>query len=375
MIEVTVSAPGKLMLSGEWSVLENGVPCIVLAVDSRVSATARESKAFELHAPDVGLNRVKGTIAENTISWTGVLDETQREAILLPKAAIETALKFLHGRGIAVKPFSVETSSAISSVSLPNGEKKKIGFGSSAAAVVAIVAAVLKLHGVDVSSRSGKDSVYKLAALAHFLGQGKIGSGFDICASVFGNATVYRRFDAEWLLKEVESRKPLPEIVDSEWKGYYAEPIVLPPDFRLCVGWTGKSASTKELVLKIREFKKENEKDYWNVINAIKRTTEQLIGALKANDKKMAMAMLDENRALLKVLSDKSKNNLETPELARLADLAVECGAAGKFSGAGGGDCAIAVCFDGKTAEKVKRAWKENGFVPVDVRVAEKGVE
>jgi len=375
MMGANVSCPGKLMLSGEWSVLENGVPCIVLAVDSRVSATAKESKAFELHAPDVRLEHIKGTIEKSTISWTTALDEKQADAILLPKAAIETALKFLHGMGIAVKTFSVETSSKISSVALPNGEKKKIGFGSSAAAVVAIVASVLKLHGVDVSSRKGKDLVYKLAALAHFLGQGKVGSGFDICASVFGGATVYTRFDAQWLSQEVESGKQLSELAEADWNGYSAEPIELPADFKLCVGWTKTSASTKELVLKIREFKKENEGDYWKVINAIKGVTEQLIVAINASDKEKILVLLKQNRVLLKELSDKSKNNLETPELAKLADLADALGAAGKFSGAGGGDCGIAVCFDDDSAENVKKAWKENGIVPVDVKISEKGAE
>ena len=374
MMEATVSCPGKLMLSGEWSVLENGVPCIVLAVDSRVSATAKESKVFELHAPDVGLVHVKGAILESTISWTTVLDEKQKEAILLPRHAIETALKFLQAKGVRAKTFSVETASSISSAALPSGEKKKIGFGSSAAAVASIVASVLKLHGIGVSSQEGKETVYKLAALAHFFGQGKVGSAFDIAASVFGGALVYTRFDDKWLAEQAASGKSVAEIAELQWKGFSAKNISLPKDFELCVGWTGKSASTKELVLKIRGFKKENEAGYWKTINAIKAVTERLIKAIGANDKEKILALVKENRVLLKELSDKSKNNLETPELAKLSDLAVECGAAGKFSGAGGGDCAIAVCFDGKTAEKVKRAWKENGFIPIEVKIAEKGV-
>ena len=97
--------------------------------------------------------------------------------------------------------------------------------------------------------------------------------------------------------------------------------------------------------------------------------------AINASDKEKILVLLKQNRVLLKELSDKSKNNLETPELAKLADLADALGAAGKFSGAGGGDCGIAVCFDDDSAENVKKAWKENGIVPVDVKISEKGAE
>ena len=41
---ITISAPGKLMLSGECSILESGVPGIVLAINKRVYASIKESK-------------------------------------------------------------------------------------------------------------------------------------------------------------------------------------------------------------------------------------------------------------------------------------------------------------------------------------------
>ncbi len=74
-------------------------------------------------------------------------------------------------------------------------------------------------------------------------------------------------------------------------------------------------------------------------------------------------------------MGDASKNNLETEELSKLADVAEEHGVSGKFSGAGGGDCGIAVCFDGITAEKIKQHWKETGLYPIDIKISRTGLK
>jgi phosphomevalonate kinase len=213
-----------------------------------------------------------------------------------------------------------------------------------------------------------------LAAAAHYLGQGKVGSAFDIAASTYGGAVVYRRFDPDWLISEIESGKKLSEIVDSEWKGFSAESIELPEDFILCVAWTGSGASTKELVLKIREFKKTNEEEYWGIIDSIRRVTEDLIEAIKRKEKEKILELIDENRKYLRELGDASGTRLETEELAKLADIAKAYDAAGKFSGAGGGDCGIAVCFDPEIAMKIKDAWKKAGLYPLDVSISGTGL-
>ena len=83
------------------------------------------------------------------------------------------------------------------------GQPKKAGFGSSAAVVVAAIASVLDFHGY----KAGKDEIFKLATIAHYSAQGKIGSGFDVAASVYGGVFVYSRFDPEWLVKRMETTK------------------------------------------------------------------------------------------------------------------------------------------------------------------------
>jgi len=372
---IEVSAPGKLMLSGEWSVLEVGVPCIVLAVNKRVYCRIEKSNELEFSAPDIDIENLKGKFNGKKLTWNRELGLDEKEKILLPEKAIELTLRYLYEIGKKTKKFTLSTKSDISQVVLDDGSVTKIGFGSSAAAVVAIVGAILRLHDFDINKKENKDRIYKLAAAAHYIGQGQVGSAFDIAASTYGGAVVYQRFDPNWLIIEIGSGKKLSEIIDGKWKAFSAKKIELPQDFVLCVAWTKSGASTKELVLKIREFKQTNEEEYWRIINSIKNITDQLISAIKRKDKEKISTLIKENRKYLRELSDASRNRLETDELAKLADISDEYGAAGKFSGAGGGDCGVAVCFDLDIATKIKNAWKDASLYPINVEISREGLK
>jgi len=372
---IEVSAPGKLMLSGEWSVLEVGIPCIVLAVNKRVHCRIEKSDELEFNAPDIGIENLKGEFDREKLNWKRELNQEEKQRMLLPEKAIELTLRYLNDTGKTTQNFKISTKSDISQVVLDDGSITKIGFGSSAAAIVSIVGAILRLHDIDITTKQNKDRIYKLAAAAHYIGQGKVGSAFDIATSIYGGAVIYRRFDPNWLIGEMKSGKKLSEIIDSEWKAFSAENIELPEDFNLCVAWTKKGASTKELVLKIREFKQKNEEEYWKIINSIKNVTEELIDSIKRNDKEKIFTLIKDNRKYLKDLSDASENKLETEELSELADIADQNEAAGKFSGAGGGDCGIAVCFNPNVANRIKRAWKEAGFYTINIKISRTGLK
>lgn len=369
-----VTAPGKLMLSGEWSVLEVGIPCIVMAIDQKVGAEIIPSESIVFNAPDLGLNEIPAGFDGLKLSWKNALDEKQIEKLSVAKNAIELSLQYLQSKGKKIENFRLETFSSDTLAKLPDGSTAKVGFGSSAAVCVAIVGAILKQHGFDLEQKQAKDLVFKIACTAHYLAQGKVGSSFDIAASTYGGVLVYKRFDPDWLVKEMGSGKSVAQVMDSEWPSFTAENLSLPKDFRLLVGFVGYSASTKELILKLNTFKTEKKEHYWQIMNSIKAITEKLIPAIKQSSQQGIISLLRENRKQLQDLSNSSQNNLETQELAKLADISEQAGAAGKFSGAGGGDCGIAVCFDEKTALKIRSEWQASKIIPLDVRISEKGV-
>ena len=83
----------------------------------------------------------------------------------------------------------------------------KTGMGSSASLITSLVSALL-LHTNTIPAASfsdintdGRRLAHNLAQYVHCLAQGKVGSGFDVSAAVFGSH-LYTRFDPD-VLKEL----------------------------------------------------------------------------------------------------------------------------------------------------------------------------
>jgi phosphomevalonate kinase len=138
---VKASAPGKLIVAGEYGVLDGG-EAVVLAVNRR--AVARVTGA------PVALSPFLAAVVET-------LDRCKQ-----PDAAA------------IVKRVVVDTSA------LYDGDLK-LGLGSSAAATVAATACAM----------STRDAIYNVAAAAHLIAQGR-GSGADVAAAVYGGVIGFR---------------------------------------------------------------------------------------------------------------------------------------------------------------------------------------
>ncbi|MFW9991687.1 MAG: phosphomevalonate kinase [Candidatus Odinarchaeota archaeon] len=370
----TLSAPGKLMLSGEWSVLEKGVPCIVIAVNKRVYVSIKEAEQTVVKLRDFGIT------AGSRFEGSEIVFDRDDEKLLFTKFAVNVALQYLRQMNIQFKNFELETRADESVVkNFETGKEVKVGFGTSAAAVVAIIAAVLKLHNVialpdDVKiSLKEKELLFKLAIIAHYLGQGKLGSGFDVAASTFGGALVYKRFDPQWLEKALQE-KTIIQVIEEKWPLLEHRNTDLPASLELLVAFTGTSASTRLLVQRMREFKKDRPEEYQWIIQSIKNVTEQLITALKDKNREEILALLDKNRELLEDLSEACSCHLEIEAHWIMSDIAAKHGGVAKFSGAGGGDCSVGVCFDKDKARKILEEWTERKFTPIDVTVTKEGV-
>jgi phosphomevalonate kinase len=88
----------------------------------------------------------------------------------------------------------------------------KTGLGSSAALSSSLVGSLLQHFGVihlDKSPVADADKAYihNIAQFAHSLAQGKIGSGFDVAAAVYGSQ-MYKRFDPELLEAVLKHYQP-----------------------------------------------------------------------------------------------------------------------------------------------------------------------
>lgn len=94
---------------------------------------------------------------------------------------------------------------------VPLSGANKTGLGSSAALVTALTASLLSHYLpaelFDITSDAGKQTLHNLAQAAHCAAQGKVGSGFDVAAAVFGSCK-YRRFSPSILSKLPETGAP-----------------------------------------------------------------------------------------------------------------------------------------------------------------------
>ena len=320
MKKVRVSAPGKLMLFGEHAVIYDR-PCLVTAVNKRIWVEVSENNKDEIivNAPDVGISKYHCKLSN--------LGKQKR----IPKGVrfIERGLiNFYEEYGIK-KAVRIKTKSEFSS---------KFGFGSSSAVTVALLAVMAKLWKIRMEKRKLFSLAYKTV-----LDVQGVGSGFDLAAAIWGG-TIYF----------VTGGKVILPIKIKKW------PLV--------VGYTGIKADTPTLVRKVNNLYKK----YPKVVNQIFDNMAQITKrakreAIKQNYKALG-ELMNINQGLLDSLG------VSTSELSRLNLAARNAGAYGaKLSGAGGGDCMIALV--GKTEKnRVIEAMEKNGKSVLLVETNAEGV-
>ena len=367
--EVSAYAPGKIMIAGEWAILDLGNPCIVLATDKGntllgntllgnsllgVTATISSSKHFLL-------DKVLFDYKDNKVVVLSKLSSKEQQFLSFSFCAIEIVLRYLREIGHEVVPFKIFIDSSISFFTLPDGSKVKPGLGSSAALVVAITKCILKFYGFSVETEAVKKIVFKLSSIVHYKTQGSIGSCFDIAASTYGGLLYYKRFDAEWLEQELSAEASINKIISQKWPYLEIKKILLPEKMKIVVGFVGYSADTRKLVKKVMSLRGENKEAFEAIFSSISRLVDRLVEALEQGNQESIKKLVKKNRILLREFSDLSGLDLETKELKTLCDFAESCGGVAKFSGAGGGDCGIAICFDEKIKESIIRVWEKEG--------------
>lgn len=169
--KVTASAPGKVVLSGEYAVLD-GAPAICMAVDRRARAVIADidSDCSEVRAPGFTDTVGRFKMIDGGIQWQdgqasfGVVDAVLSAAGLELKAA---------------KSVDLNTSEFVDPAT-----QRKIGIGSSAAITVALCAAAVSSADLAVLTT--------LAQRAHAILQEGAGSGVDIACSLSGGLIEYR---------------------------------------------------------------------------------------------------------------------------------------------------------------------------------------
>jgi mevalonate kinase len=317
--KITVSAPGKLILMGEHSVVY-GHPCLVTSVAQylTISVLKIPQKKLVLNSCCVDVENYHKPISDLTMG-----------DVPIGARFVETAVRNFFQAYPDDFGISVETVRHIGHT---------YGFGSSSAVTVCIIYALSELSGLKLNRKKLFDLSFKTVTDVQHAG-----SGFDIASAIWGGSLYYVT------------------------GGKIIEPLNI-PDLPLVVGYTGVKADTCTLIKQVAEKRKNESDKVSRIFAAITQLVDEAIIYLKKGDYQRAGRLFDFNQDYLRNLG------VSTQKLEDLISAAKKAGATGaKLSGAGGGDCMIAITPDHKK-QAVADAITGAGGIVIDVKTNAEGV-
>lgn len=309
-----VRAPGKLMVAGEYAVLHGGAALAMAVARHALIADAE-----------------------------GARSSPPREV----SAALSIALRERHIG-------SIEAGWSLDVSRLADGEGRKLGLGSSAAACVAAVGWSMAREGADLNDPRVRALVADIARRGHREAQGG-GSGVDVLASAYGG------------------------VISVRFRGG----LDGGPELRGCgafegqhwaVLWSGSSARTSEMIARTEALRARDPALFAARMKGIERAAEALGGALDARDPTALTDAVRAHEGAMRALGADAGAPIVTDALAALADGLARHRAAVKPSGAGGGDVSLLVAESAEAlADAIERAAAQ-GFSRVEVVVDRGGV-
>jgi len=326
--ETAARAPGKLFVSGEYVVLM-GAPAVIAAVDRHAEVRVTRS---EKPGPLVVRSLAEGT------SWEAPVARNE-----MPGGDAGAVLAALHAVAERAEvPAHLGAEVVVDSRPFLVGERK-LGLGRSSATLVAAVAACLATRG-----RPTREGILERALAANALFQEGRGSGADLAAAVHGGVVEVCRQDA----------------------GLRVQSRALPRGVHLVAGWTGESAPTGLLLARFAAAAAREPMS----LGPLREVARRAADAVERGDAQGLADAVDRSADLLERLGSEVDIPIVTPALRRLVATARRVGAVAKPSGAGAGDCGIALAESAAQAARVRSAWQEAGIVPLAIAIAPDGV-
>jgi len=273
------SAPGSLMLLGEYAVLY-GYPALVCAIDKRINVILTQRSDNKIN--------IKSSLGEYSTEIKNINIEQPFKFVLSVLKSYADNLPY---------GFDIEISSEFS---------HKVGFASSAAVTVATLLALHKFLNINLDSveliEKAKATIVEV--------QGR-GSGADVAACVLGGIVNFTSY-------------PLT-----------AEKINFNPE--ITVIYSGFKTKTPEAISKVTENFKNRVEEFDAIINKIGNATQDAISSAKENNLNNFAKAVTQNQKLMQKLG------VNTHELDDIINSLNDSSyiAAAKISGSGFGDCAV----------------------------------
>ncbi len=331
MKSLVATAPGKLVLCGEYAVLD-GAPAISAAVDRRARVALRESDG-DIVVTTVGFQDDEYHFR---LGESG-LEPTREQGELPLVQAIVANAGLPPGTGLGVE---LDTSAFFDA-------GIKLGLGSSAALTVALVNALAAFRGGDKNRpRSCGEMIHR-----HF--QGGRGSGVDIATSAEGGLIRYSR----------QVRHESDRTTTYSW---VLGRVNWPEGLEAAVLSSGVSASTPGKLAKL------DSQDRLPISDALAGAAEHAADAWQGGE---ADRVLEATGRFATTLADFSRAyHLDVYGAGHeaLAELAAKQGLVYKPCGAGGGDIGVVLGDDATRVEDFVHAATDRGFTRLDCELGGK---
>lgn len=414
MTQVQASAPGKLYIAGEYAVVD-GSAAIVAAVNRYVTVKVDDENLPTLAQESRKYYGVIVSEKENykPIFWTRssdgsieILGDEKYAYVLAAMRVIDSYASECFAPNMDHKSYNLHISSELDDAK----SGRKYGLGSSAAITVATVRALCKWYGL----KPDVPTICKLSLIASSMVK-RSGSGGDVAASSCGGWILYRAYDREWIESELglikSGESDFSKLLRKKWPRLEFKRINVSKTLKLLVGWTGSPASSAQLVSSVESSVESSAEG--GVEGGVESSVESSVSSeiahsftyqdfcdqsevcvqklaqslenfsleksslekssLKESELNNISACFAQNRELLQKLSALTGTIIETPKLTRLIEDAIFAGIPAKTSGAGGGDCAIALTtiYEKNRIESMKSAWENHGIMPLNIEVAQ----
>ena len=318
-----VKTCGKLYWAGEYAILEPGQLALIKAIPIYMTAEIKASNVYRLYS--------------DMFSYSVDLRPDSSYALIQETVALVE--EYLTAQGVELHPFSLDIRGKM------EREGKKFGLGSSGSVVVLVIKAMLAFY----ERLADRELLFKLAS-AVLLKRGDNGSMGDIACIVSEDLVLYQSFDrekvADWLEKE-----DLQAVLARDW-GFSIRSVEPALKFDFLVGWTKEVAVSSHMVKQIKDNMNSS------FLQASKETVANLVKALEVGQEETIIDLLEQASQLLEGLS----SDIYTPSLRQLKNASQDLKAVAKSSGAGGGDCGIALSFDQDSTTLLKKRWADLGI-------------
>ena len=308
--EIQVSIPGKVVISGEYAVLD-GAPAIVSTLKQKVNITIQKS--------DKKHNVYTTSVLEGVFPFTTDDDAN----VLWPEAdpgvfglLLQHAFKILKPKLKEKLWIAVDSSEFFRTTK--DGTAIKLGIGSSAAVSVGITQALSQYQAI----RSSPENLLTQANSIHQGLQGKQGSGIDV-ACCFADQGVI-------------------ECTKDSVKNHTWSILNWPNGLHLKALTTSQYGSTNRLVANYQRASNLYPKEFRSALDQFLDITQSLSNAWKSEDVDLIIDLLRAYDVQIKKLDKIGDIGIYTQVHADIQNIASRHNVFYKPSGAGGGDIGLA---------------------------------